>query len=101
MGRLLRQLGFLAMFVLVGFYVLAMFASPGGWPAMLERREEMNRLERQNDDLRKQIQTEGNTIRDLEAGGPARERVIREQTKKQKRSETTIYFEDPAAQPAK
>jgi|GEM_PF-1407641 len=101
MARLFRQLGILAMLGLAGFYVLAMFASPSGWPAMLERRGELERLERQNDGLRKQIQSESNTIRALESGGPARERVIREQTKKQKRSETTIYFDNPSTQPAR
>lgn len=95
MGRLLRQLGFLAAFAMAGFYVLAMFAGPNGWPSMIERRGELNRIQRQNDDLKDQIQREDVDIRQLQEGGPARERVIREQTKKQKRSETTIYFENP------
>lgn len=97
MTPLLRQLGILAAFLMAGFYVLAIFAGPNGWPAMMQRREELHQIERQNDELRQQIQREDATIRELEEGGPARERVIREQTKKQKRSETTIYFEEPSS----
>jgi hypothetical protein len=99
MTKLLRQLGFVAAFAMAGIYVLAIFAGPNGWPSMIERRQDLNKIQRQNDDLEKQILHEDVVIRQLRQGGPERDHVIREKTKKQKRSETTIYFEDPSSTP--
>lgn len=96
MGRLLRQLGFLTAFALACVYVFAMFLGPNGWPAMMHKRGELLELEKHNDQLNQQIKDEGITIRQLKENGPARDRVIREKTKKQKREETTIYLSDPA-----
>ncbi len=101
MGKLLRHLGFLTAFALAGVYVFAMFFGPNGWPAMMQKRGELLELEKSNDNLIRQIKDEGVTIDQLKQNGPARDRVIREKTKKQKRSETTIYLsgpEDGAAQ---
>lgn len=95
MSRLVRQLGVLTAFVLAGFYVFAMMAGPNGWPAMMRKREQLLDAERKNEQLRQQISREELTIRELREGGPARDRVIRDKTRKQKPSETTIYFTDP------
>jgi cell division protein FtsB len=95
MTRLLRQLGVLTVFVLAGFYVFAMMAGPNGWPAMMQKREQLIEAERKNEELRQQISREEATIRELREGGPARDRVIRDKTRKQKPRETTIYFTDP------
>ncbi len=100
MGRLLRQLGFLTALALAGVYVFAMFLGPNGWPAMMHKRGELLELEKHNDNLIQQIKDEGVTIRQLKENGPARDRVIREKTKKQKRSETTIYFSGPSDEAA-
>lgn len=96
MTKLLRQLGFLTAFVLAGFYVFALIAGPNGWPAMMHKREQLIEAERKNEELRQQISREEATIRELKEGGPARDRVIRDKTRKQKPEETTIYFTDPA-----
>ncbi len=95
MARLLRQLGFLAAFVLAGVYVFAMFLGPNGWPSMMHKRGELLEMEKHNDNLRQQIKDEGAAIVQLKESGPARDRVIREKTRKQKRSETTIYLSGP------
>jgi cell division protein FtsB len=95
MTKLLRQLGFLTAFVLAGFYVFALMAGPNGWPAMMQKRQELLDAERKNGDLKQQISREEATIRELREGGPARDRVIRDKTRKQKPRETTIYFTDP------
>ncbi|MBA3975333.1 MAG: hypothetical protein C0504_14095 [Candidatus Solibacter sp.] len=95
MTRLLRQLGFLTAFVLAGFYVFALMAGPNGWPAMMRKRGELLEAERKNEELKQQISREEATVLELREGGPARDRVIRNKTRKQKPEETTIYFTDP------
>lgn len=96
MTRLARQLGVLMAFVLAGFYVFAMMAGPNGWPAMMHKREHLIEAEQKNEELRQQIRREEATIKELREGGAARDRVIRDKTRKQKPEETTIYFTDPA-----
>jgi hypothetical protein len=96
----MRQLGIVTFFLVAGFYVFAMFTGPAGWPAMMKKRGELVEVEQQNDRLKYQIEKERDGIKALQESGPARDRVIREKTRKQKRSETTIYFGEPGSQPA-
>ena len=98
MARRIRQLGIVTFFLVAGFYVFAMFTGPAGWPAMMRKRAELVEIEQQNDKLTRQIKEERGAVTALQESGPARDRVIREKTKKQRRSETTIYFGEPGSQ---
>lgn len=99
MGRLLRQLAYVAAVAVTCFYVFVALRGPNGIPHALEKREEMQRMERENEKLRMEIKEHEEYIKKLKTDQETRERAIREHTNKQKADETTIYL--PDAQPQK
>jgi cell division protein FtsB len=94
MSFLFRQLAYVAAFVLVGLYVFTMLKGPQGVPAMLERRQELLKTERENEALRKQIEEQKRYLEQLAEDPATRERVVREKTGKQKPNETTIIYDE-------
>ena len=97
MLRLLRQLGFVAAIVIGGVYAFMALRGPGGIPTMIEKREELRKMEAENEKLRLEIKRREDYLRKLEESPDLREREVRERTNKQKADETTIYLSDPNA----
>ena len=94
MGRLLRQLGYVAAVAVACFYVFAALRGPNGIPHALEKREEMQLIEKENERLRLEIKEREEYLKKLKTDQETRERAIREHTNKQKPDETTIYLPD-------
>jgi cell division protein FtsB len=97
MLALLRQLGYLAAVGVACFYVFVALKGPNGVPAMMEKKEQIERLKQQNDTLRQEIERRRKYIDHLENSDETRERAIREHTHKSKGNETTIYLQDDDA----
>lgn len=97
MLRLLRQLGFVAAIVIGGVYAFMALRGPAGIPTMIEKREELRKMEAENEKLRLEIKRREEYLRKLEDSPDLREKEVRERTNKQKADETTIYLSDPNA----
>ncbi|WP_321472749.1 hypothetical protein [uncultured Paludibaculum sp.] len=94
MFSLLRQLGFVAAAAVTCFYVFLVLRGPNGIPAMLEKRHQIERMKQENEQMRQEIERRKVTIDQLEHSSEARDRAVREHTRKAKQHETTIYLND-------
>jgi len=97
MFTLLRQLGYLAAIAVGCFYVFIVLKGPTGIPAMLERRQQIERMKEENEELKQEIRRRDTSIRHLEQSGEAKERAVREHTHKSKDNETVIYLPEGQA----
>lgn len=97
---LLRQLAFIAGAACTCFYVFVVLRGPNGIPAMMEKRHQIERMKQENEQMRQEIEKHKVTIDQLQHSPDARDRAVREFTRKAKKHETTIYLPDetePAA----
>jgi cell division protein FtsB len=94
MNTLLRQLGFVAAAAVTCFYVFLVLRGPNGIPAMLEKRQQIERMKQENEAMRQEIEKKKIIIDQLENSSEARERAVREHTRKAKQHETTIFLQD-------
>jgi cell division protein FtsB len=101
MFTLLRQLGYLAAIAVGCFYVFIVLKGPTGIPAMLERRQQIERMKEENEELKQEIRRRDASIRHLEQSGEAKERAVREHTHKSKDNETIIYLPEGQQDPDK
>ncbi len=92
MGFLLRQLGYLAAAAVACFYVFVVLKGPNGIPTMIEKRHQIERMKQTNDDLRLEIQRRKTAIDQLKNSSDARDRAVREQTRKARKDDVTIYL---------
>lgn len=97
MLTILRQLGYVAAVAVVCFYAFVALRGPHGVPRMIEKKQQLERMEGENEKLRQDIRKHEEFIRKLENDPEVRDRVIREKTNRQKPDETTIYLQEPAA----
>ena len=97
MFTLLRQLGYLAAIAVGCFYVFIVLKGPTGIPAMLERRQQIERMKEENEELKQEIRRRDTSIRHLEQSGEAKERAVREHKHKSKDNETVIYLPEGQA----
>ncbi len=88
----LRNLSFVAAFVLLGAYVILALRGPQGIPALLEKREEIRKLEEQNQSLRADVERRRERIKVLDSSPEAQELEIRKRLKLQRKGDTTLYL---------
>lgn len=101
MPSLLRQLGFFAAAALACFYIVVLWKGPQGVPAMMKVRQEVLEMERQNRELKEEIERRNQRINALKNDPAERERAVREGTNLAKPDETTIFLsEEEPAKPA-
>lgn len=93
MGSLLRQLGVLAAAGVVCLYAFIALRSPNGLPAVMEKRQQLEQMRLENEQLRQKVQERRKHIEMLESSPEERDRAVREHTNKQKQGETTIYLD--------
>lgn len=97
MLRLLRQLGVVAAIVIGGVYAFMALRGPNGIPHILEKRDELRKMQMENEKLRQEIKRREEYLQKLSESPELRDKEIRERTNKQKADETTIYLADPEA----
>ena len=71
-------------------YTVHVLRGPQGIPYFLEKREEVKRLEKQNEDLRLENERKRERINELKNSRSEQELAIRERSKMQKPGETTF-----------
>ena len=102
MKKVFRTLSVLALSSLVVVGISAYLRGPNGVPAAVEKRNEMRRMEDENQRLREEVERRKEEIRRLDTDQRYRDRKYREMYKMQKPNEQTIYLqEQPAPAPAK
>jgi hypothetical protein len=95
MSFLLRQLGFVAVAAVACFYVIVALKGPNGIPIMVEKHQQLERMRRENDAIRVEIQKRKAAIEQLQNSDEARKRAVRESTRKSLQGDVTIYLADP------
>ena len=90
-----RTAGFLVAFALIATY--GVFALRGGIPALLNKQQEISRLQQQNANLAREIEYKRQRIERLKHSTAEQQREIRRQFKLQRPGETTFILpEEPA-----
>jgi cell division protein FtsB len=95
MSFLLRQLGFLAAAAVACFYVFIALKGPNGFPTMIEKRHQLERMRDENEALRREIQRRKDAIEQLQTSDEARKRAVREGTRRAQPGDVVIYLSDP------
>jgi len=90
-----RRTGWVAAGTLVLAYAWMAFRGPQGIQSLLERHQEISRLEQQNADKARQIEALRERIRRLEQSGSEQELEIRKELKLLRPGETTFLLPDP------
>lgn len=88
----------LAALGLFGAYVVLALRGPQGIPAVLEKRQEVRRLEEQNQSLKSDIDRRKERIRVLGSSREMQELEVRKRLKLQRKGDTTLFLpEQPSA----
>lgn len=87
-----RSLTIAAAFALFGAYVVLALRGPQGIPALLEKRQEIRKLEEENQSLKAEIGKRKERIRVLGSSREAQELEIRKRLKLQRKGDTTLYL---------
>lgn len=100
MVPLLKPLGYIAAAALACAYAVVLLRSPQGFPAMMEKRRQVQEMQRSNEALKEEIRRLEKRLEDIESRWDEKERIIRERTNKVKPGETTVFVpEEPGAPP--
>ena len=92
-----RTVTIVAAFGLLGAYVVLALRGPQGIPALLERRQEIRKLEEQNQGMKAEIEKRRERIRVLGSSRETQELEIRKRLKLQRKGDTTLYLPDQTA----
>jgi len=92
MSWFVRYLGYLAAAGLFGVYVFLLVAGPQPITAIPKTREQLHKMEQENEQLRQEVQRRKEYLDDLEKNRSLQEREIRRGLNKQREGETTIYL---------
>lgn len=101
MRGVLRNTGLAAAVLLLGVYALVALRGPQGVPALLEKREEIVRLQEQNATLQREIERKRERIRILMEQPEQQELEIRKQLNLGKEGETIFFLPEKPARPAR
>lgn len=96
----MRSITVAAAFALLGGYVVLALRGPQGLPVLLEKREEIRRLEVHNQELRAEIDKRRERIRQLDSSKELQELEIRKRLKLQHQGDTTIYLPNQPETPS-
>jgi cell division protein FtsB len=89
-----------AALALFGGYVVLALRGPQGLPVLMEKRQEIRKLEEQNQELKADIEKRRERIRVLANSRDMQELEIRKRLKLQRKGDTTIFLPEQPA-PAK
>ncbi len=92
-----RSITIAAAFALLGGYVVLALRGPQGIPVLLEKRQEIRKLEEQNQELKADIEKRRERIRVLGTNRETQELEIRKRLKLQREGDTTIYLTNEGA----
>jgi cell division protein FtsB len=93
----IRTLAFIAAFLLLGAYGVVALRGPQGIPALLEKQQEIRRLQETNTDLQREIQRKKERIDRLKHSPSEQQMEIRKQLKLLRPNETEFVLpESPA-----
>lgn len=96
----LRSMTVAAALALFGGYVVLALRGPQGLPVLMEKRQEIRKLEEQNQELKADIEKRRERIRVLANSRDMQELEIRKRLKLQRKGDTTIFLPEQPA-PAK
>jgi len=92
-----RTVTVVAAFALFGAYVMLALRGPQGVPALMEKRQEIRKLEEDNQNLRAIVDKRKERIRVLSTSSDTQELEIRKRLKLQRKGDTTLFLpEQPA-----
>ncbi|MEO8661935.1 MAG: septum formation initiator family protein [Bryobacteraceae bacterium] len=92
-----RSVTAVAAFALFGAYVMLALRGPQGVPALMEKRQEIRKLDEDNQNLRAIIDKRKERIRVLSTSSETQELEIRKRLKLQRKGDTTLFLpEQPA-----
>ena len=103
MSPLLRKMGWSLAVVLTCAYAVVALRGPQGVPALLEKWDEVRKLEQENADLEAKIRQKRERIRELQEKDSALEMELRKDLLQMKPGEKTLILpesSEPAAEPA-
>ena len=96
MASSLRTIAFVVAFLLIGAYGVVALRGPQGVPALLEKQQEIRRLQETNTDLQREIQRKKERIERLKHSPSEQQMEIRKQLKLLRPGETTFILPDAA-----
>jgi cell division protein FtsB len=88
-----------AALALFGGYVVLALRGPQGLPVLMEKRQEIRKLEEQNQELKADIEKRRERIRVLANSREMQELEVRKRLKLQRKGDTTIFLPDQPATP--
>jgi cell division protein FtsB len=97
MASWLRTVAFVAAFLLLGAYGVVALRGPQGIPALLEKQQEIRRLQETNTDLQREIQRKKERIERLKHSPSEQQMEIRKQLKLLRPNETEFVLPEAPA----
>jgi len=95
---LFKKLGYATAALVAGGYAYAALQGPQGLPSLIDKWEEVRRLEKENADLRRKIEEKRARLKALE--GEAVEFEVRRELQHLKPGEKTLIIEAPPSTPS-
>ena len=92
MASWLRTVAFVAAFLLLGAYGVVALRGPQGIPALLDKQQEIRRLQETNTDLQREIQRKKERIERLKHSPSEQQMEIRKQLKLLRPNETEFVL---------
>ena len=97
MASLLRRVAFVAAFLFLAAYGVVALRGPQGIPALLEKQQEIRRLQETNTDLQREIQRKKERIERLKHSASEQQMEIRKQLKLLRPNETEFVLPETPA----
>jgi cell division protein FtsB len=94
MLALLRQIGYVAAVAIACFYAFVVLRGPNGIPAMLDRTNQVEKLQKEIKELDTKIVDKQVFLNEVRKNPEVREREIRRHLNKVKPGETIIFLEE-------
>lgn len=98
MHHLIRRIAVLIVFVLIGVYGYLSLRGPQGVPALMDKWQEIRRLEEENANLQRENDYRRDRIKKLQDSPSEQELEIRKQLKLLRRGETSFILPDQPKQ---
>jgi hypothetical protein len=99
MAALLRQIGYVAVALMLGIYAFVFFRSPHGWPAIKATREKIQTMQEENDRLQKDIEKRRALLQRTAHDETLQRRAVRKYTGKAMPDDVTVILPPEPSDP--